>query len=440
MYFLVIEIIFIYSFANFRNTAVVETVVPYILLKTQHRYSTVREFALKTLATLILEDYLKFRGSLLIYVLAAMLDSQREIKELAIELIMKYTLEKNDIFLRTCLLECPFAFNGMPCFGQSLSSVSKSGNILKGKDKQPAREFIYRYMIRKVESVHLYMYLGNMTRLLDHIEKERTLLDQPDMQAAIVDFLYVCSEICVANEKQKKSFAKHTKDNQDGLEDGEPLLANTENNAEEETSGKGRKGKKNAPTISQALAMIEKIVPQIVSIDEQLRTINSSIFGPAIDRLCAEMCGHFEQIFEFAQPQSFWSKYRKGEKKLLPGTSPSTRQTKKQLLTRKAETCSSDMPPTRSRKINENDSGQFTMEDDLGSRKSGQSRSTSSRSTKNRQKKHAGSDYDSDSENDAVSICSRSTNGSRSSTTSNRIKTKRKSIGTPSSRKSVRHR
>lgn len=76
----------------FRNTAVVEAIVPYILMKTQHRYCNVREFAFKTLATLILEDYLKFRGTLLIYILAGILDQQREIKELAIELIMKYTL------------------------------------------------------------------------------------------------------------------------------------------------------------------------------------------------------------------------------------------------------------------------------------------------------------------------------------------------------------
>lgn len=406
-------------------------------MKTQHRYSTVREFALKTLATLILEDYLKFRGPLLIYVLAAMLDSQREIKELAIELVMKYTLEKNTIFLRTCLLECPFVFNGTSCFGQSQTDAAKSGNILKGKDKQSAREFIYRYMIRKVESVHLYMYFENLSRLLDHIDKERAQLDNPDRQAAVIDFLFVCSEICVANEKQKKNFTKLTKDTQEGLDDGETPLSNTENVAEDEGNGKGRRGKKNVPTISQALAMIEKLVPQIVSIDEKLRLINADAFSPALDRLCTQMCGHFEQIFEYAQPQSFWSKYRKGEGRLIPSAS-SSRQSKKNALSRKAENISTNVPPSRSRKMNENDSGQFTMEDDLSSRKSANSRST--RSGRAKRKSHAGSDYDSDS--DAASICSRSTNKSRSSTASgkSRKNSKGNSTGTPSSRKSVRHR
>lgn len=411
--------------------------VPFILLKTQHRYATVREFALKTLATLILEDYLKFRGALLIYVLAAMLDSQREIKELAIELIMKYTLEKNELFLRTCLLECPFVFNMMPCFGQTLANVSKSGNILKGKEKKSARELIYRYMIRKVDSVHLYMYLGNITRLLDHIEKERELLTLPDMQAAIVDFLYVCAEICIANEKEKKNFAKCSKDNQDGADDGEVALTSNEGVSEEDTSTKkGRRGKKNVPTITQALAVVEKIVPQIVSIDEKLKAINSNVFGPVLDRLCTEMCGHFEQIFEYAQPQSFWAKYKKGEKRPIV-TASTSRQSKKHSAARKVDEAPAAVLPTRSRKVEENDSGQFTMEDESLSRKSDQTQSMSARSGQSKHKKHAGSDYDSDSGSDARSESSRYSRRSKSRTP---CSSKRKSIETPSSRKSARHR
>lgn len=340
-------------------------------MKTQHQYANIREFAMKTLATLILEDYLKFRGTLLIYILAGMLDQQREIKELATELIMKYTLEKNNIFLRTCLLECPFVFNGCPCFGQSSSTVSPSGNILKGAAKRSAREFIYRYLIRKVETVYLYMYFGNIVRLLDHIEKEKSLAESIDMQAAIADFLYVCTEICIANEKQKKNLSKIVKDNQNsdgtGLEENE-ITATTSNEPETEPdadeSGKGRRGKKNQPTIAQSLVTVEKIVPLIATIDEKLRPMDPVMYGPVIDRLCNEMCIHFEALLEYGQPRKFWAKYLKNPNKVV--LVPATLKKLTKHTARKSSNIDhspSTSQQSKSRKDEENDSGQFTIEE-----------------------------------------------------------------------------
>lgn len=361
----------------------VEAVVPYILVKTQHRYPSIREFAFQTLATLILEDYLKFRGTLLIYILAGMLDQQREIKELATELIMKYTYEKSEIFLRTCLLECPFVFNGCPCFGQTTSSVSPSGNILKGPAKRPAREFIYRYLIKKVEPVYLYMYFGNITRLLEYIEKENDLEKSKETQAAVADFLYVCTEICIANEKQKKNVAKIVKEthNADGdmINDSEqPLSAQTNETEEAEmaavgdasaTGSKGRKGgggKKNMPTIAQALVAVEKIIPTIAVIDDKLRSI-SDAFGPIIDRLCVEICIHFDTLLEFAQPRSFWLKYQ-NQAKRTGSIAPASKQVQKSNPARPFS--GSPLPSTsnskksRLRNNKENDSGRFTIDDE----------------------------------------------------------------------------
>lgn len=353
-----------------RNTAVVEAVVPYILMKTQHHYANIREFALKTLATLILEDFLKFRGSLLIYVLAGMLDTQREIKELAAELIMKYTLEKNEIFMRTCLLECPFVFNGSPCFGQTMSNVTRSGNILKGMAKRPAREYIYRYFIRKVDSVYLYMYFGNVPRLLDHIEKENELSRSVDMQASLADFLYVCTEICIANEKQKKNLNKIAKENQNGedlLEDNEKLSApkDAPATADDEPDGatKGRRGKKNQPTITQALAVVEKIVPMIATIDEKLRPLNPTLYAPVIDRLCVEMCIHFEALLEYGQPRQFWAKYLQMAKNTSSTTANVSRQLSRASTSKKAEVVTTPTRMRKRRNDEENDSGQFTIED-----------------------------------------------------------------------------
>lgn len=449
-------------FPRSRNTAVVEAIVPYILLKTQHTFANIREFAMKTLATLILEDYLKFRGTLLVYVLAGMLDQKREIKELSTELIMKYTLEKNDIFLRTCLLECPFVFNSCSCFGQTTNQMSQSSNILKGPTKQPAREYIYRYLIRKVDSLHLYMYFGHLSRLADYIEKESRIADSSDIQASIVDFFFICTEICIANEKHKKNLAKIMKEKQpndeSALSDNElisqddAMASNSEIAvAETDTNSKGRRGKKNQPTMAQALAVVEKIVPHIVSIDAKLRPINGNLFGSAIDRLCNEMCIHFGSLLEYAQPRTFWAKYLKKAKKTAPSTSSKRASRAMSVVSESATSSPSTSRKSKSKKSEENDSGQFTIEDIDGDDSASQCtqssvKTTPTRSSKKSRKRYVssssgrGADDQSDissciGESESESVASTKQRASRSN------KRRQNSLPeTPSSRKTARHR
>lgn len=372
----------LFVFFPFRNTAVVETIVPYILMKTQHHYSNIREYAMKTLAALILEDYLKFRGSLLIYVLAALLDQQREIKELAVELIMKYTTEKSDIFLRTCLVECPFVFNSCPCFGQGVSGATRSGNILKGETNRGKREYIYSYLIRKIEAVHLYNYFGNIFRLHECLQKDPELLESNDFQSAITDLLFICSEICVVNEKQKKNLEKIVKENHDG----EGIAINEDDEAEAverataaaDAGGDGEKkkgrggGKNNQITLKQALATVEKIVPLISSIADSLCSANQTMFQPVLDKFCTQMCIHFESLLEYAQPRGFWAPYLKKAKQAAKESAP-PKPTKKAAAAQPPKVVAEVMQPPSSipsrtatpkpSKRKDVDSGHFTLDD-----------------------------------------------------------------------------
>lgn len=359
-------------------------------MKTQHHYSNIREFAMKTLAALILEDYLKFRGTLLVYILAGLLDQQREIKELAVELIMKYTLEKSDIFLRTCLVECPFVFNACPCFGQGNSGVTRSGSILKGVGKKGAREFIYQYLIRKIEPVYLYMYFNNVGRLHEFIQKEPAAIAKSnDYQSAIADFLFICCEICAVNEKQKKNLEKIFKESHDGEgitvnDDDDPGINDPEKSDENEKKGRG--SKKNQPTLKQSLAAVERIVPFISVIDNSLRQINQAMFEPILDKFCTDMCMHFESLFEYAQPREFWAPYLKKAKK--PSTATTTPRQSKRATAKVVEVMQPPSTPSRAEtpkpnKSKENDSGHFTLEDDddISSKKSGPSRRRASRAS-----------------------------------------------------------
>lgn len=331
---------------------------------------------MKTLAALILEDYLKFRGTLLIYILAGLLDQQREIKELAVELIMKYTLEKSEIFLRTCLVECPFVFNACPCFGHGNTGLSRSGSILKGATKKGAREYIYQYLIRKIEPVYLYMYFGNISRLHEFIQKDPTIAKSNDFQSAIADFLFICSEICVVNEKQKKNLEKIVKESHNGegitMNDDDDPAANEANPEKvDESEKKGRGGKKNnQPTLKQSLAAVEKIVPLISSIDTSLRSINQTLFDPVLDKFCTNMCIHFESLLEYAQPREFWAPFLKKAKKAPPAAPTTQPRQSKRAPSKRVEVMQPPSTPSRTEtakpsKSKENDSGRFTLEDDV---------------------------------------------------------------------------
>lgn len=312
-----------------RHTAVVETILPYILEKTQHRFTAVREYAIKNLAALILEDYLKFRGNLLIHVFAGLLDKERDIKDLVVELIMKYTSEKNEIFLRTCLLECPFVFNNCACFGQN-EHAAKS-KILMGASKKAAREHIYQYLLRKIDPIYLYMYFENMTRLLEFIEKVPSLAKAHDLQASVLDFLFICSQICVVNEKHKRNLEKIIKESHDGEGlsiDGQQKKDSTQETEGGENEKKGGRGnKKTGPTLTSSLAVVERILPSVAAIHGILQKTNPKYFNAALETLCDNMCTHFESLIEYAQPREFWQPLLKQAKQAQAAAKKTTRKT-----------------------------------------------------------------------------------------------------------------
>lgn len=280
------------------------------------------------LATLILEDYLKMRGSLLIYIMASFLDTVPQIRELAMELVMKYTLEKNEAFLCSCLLECPFVFNGCAYFGQSATVRSASENVLRGAENQAPREYIYRYLMKKIDSVQLYMYYGNFSKLAEYIEKSKTLRTSDDEQRAVVDFVFVCTEICSINAKHKRSVDKIVRATQNGEKpaaDEHQLEMEAEAAAAAEagvgnSSGRGGRSKKTQMTMAQSLVVVERVVPHIVQVTKEVLDINIERFETLTSKLCSEMCGHFEAIFEYAQPRKFWTKYMEIAKKKAPSS------------------------------------------------------------------------------------------------------------------------
>lgn len=309
----------------------VESVLPYMLAKTQHRYHAIRYCALQCITDLVRDDYLKLRGSILIYMLAALIDPHAATAEIAFELLLKYTAERNEILLRSCLLECPFVLNSysyhenLDMFGGN-AAANTDVNLPKsllGNTMRTNRERIYRFFVMRIESVHCYMYFENFHMITDKI-KHDPLIRSANGLSAVQDILFILTEICRAKEKRARG-RKTADGSGDEDNDGEgvnseetpPTTSATTAQVVAAKGGRGGAGKR-GPTIEQALSVVEKVIPTIATLDRQLREINKEIFGTVMDVLCTAICDHFPALTDLALPQKFWTKYRRQRTRATP--------------------------------------------------------------------------------------------------------------------------
>lgn len=314
------KIVIYKKFYCFRHTSVVQRVLPNVLAKTQHNYHEIRNCSLQVIATLVMDDFIKFRGVILIYILAAILDKTPEISQLASELILKYTAERNEILIRTCLLECAFVLNGYTYFDNFGIFSSSDFNLpspLTGDDNRSGRQFIYRFFIYNIDTIYCYFYFENFHMILDKLKTE-TLMKTPEGLDSVKDFLYICTQICIIKEKSKKKLNESSADNNDGDNEDEPRPPTPpapapETTQDPNTTKKTRSHK--GPTIEKALMVVEKVIPMICELNNTLYEINHS-FVDCIDSLCSAICEHFDNITDFAQPRPFWAKYKKDKPRL----------------------------------------------------------------------------------------------------------------------------
>ncbi|XP_037051958.1 uncharacterized protein LOC119085627 isoform X2 [Bradysia coprophila] len=290
-----------------KYTQLVESVISSVLLKTQSQSEKVRKCAIETLASLILEDYLKFRGSLLLYVLAATADQKTNIARLAHELIIKFANEKNAILIRSCLRECPFAFND--CKLVDNSEMFGSDLCLKSplKSKLDDRRYIYRFLVHNLEVINCYTYFENFSTIKDRLSK-KGFQKSPELVESIQDFLYICEHICKSKEIPK---SKTADTGIEGDEDGE--TAGPSKGPEEAASSAPttRKRNRQQTTLPEAMVVVEKAISRFPELSDTLAKLDAS-FKTSFDQICYAIGEHFGDSIKYF-PNSFWDKYRKSK-------------------------------------------------------------------------------------------------------------------------------
>lgn len=278
-----------------------------MLLKTQSNSEQVRKCAIETLASLILEDYLKFRGSLLLYVLAATADKKNNIARLAHELIIKFANEKNAILIRSCLRECPFAFND--CKLVDNSEMFGADLCLKSplKTKCDERRYIYRFLVHNLEVINCYTYFENFSTIKDRLTK-KGFVKSPELLASIQDFLYICEHICKSKEMPKSKTAETGADGEN--DDGE--TAGPSNGAEVAAAvPTGGKRNRQQTTLPEAMVVVEKAISRFPELSTTLVELDAD-FKTTFEKICFAIGEHFGDSIKYF-PNLFWDKYRKAK-------------------------------------------------------------------------------------------------------------------------------
>lgn len=94
-----------------KHTQIVESIVARVLRKLKSPYEVNRMETFKCFEKLVLQDQLKLRGSLLLALLASLLDDSEEVSSRAADFFTEFLAKKNPALFQKCLIECPFVFN-----------------------------------------------------------------------------------------------------------------------------------------------------------------------------------------------------------------------------------------------------------------------------------------------------------------------------------------
>ncbi|XP_055837602.1 uncharacterized protein LOC129906003 [Episyrphus balteatus] len=297
-----------------KHTQIVETILERILEKLSSPFLINRLETFKSFASLVLQDQLKLRGSLLLAMLGVILDENQDLSDKAMAFFTEFIASKNPALFHKCLIECPFVLNEYPNFeGLDTFTENMIKSPLKGDDKRKTRNKLYDHFMQSIDDVHLIMYFNNLKILAEKSQNDHHI-ESPEGTALVSDILFILKRIC---QKERKEVDHQQAE--DGNDEQGDISENPSADPAPSTSnatpvqGKGRGKRRHVVTMADALTTLEKSIVHVITISENLSTKNDLI-KKSIDELAKALAQHFPNIIDFAQPAEFWNKYRQSVK------------------------------------------------------------------------------------------------------------------------------
>ncbi|CAD7000098.1 unnamed protein product [Ceratitis capitata] len=305
-----------------KHTQIVERIIVHVLAKLFSPYVVNRIETFKCFEKLVLQDQLKLRGSLLLALMAAILDENRELATRACEFFAEFLSKKNSTLFQKCLIECPFVFNEFKDF-DGLDSFSDTGikSPLKGEEKRKSRQLLYNHLMTSVDEVNLVLYFGQL-KLISEKSLRDASMKTPEGIALLKDVLFILKRVCQLIKEQKSTTENKDDEGENDKTDDATAEANeataleglgvgkTPATAPTGSTGRGRGRRREVVTMPDALNILEKSLIFIPTIHKCFTAHSDDALQKAFDDLGHALAKRFPNLVQYAQPAGFWRKYR----------------------------------------------------------------------------------------------------------------------------------
>lgn len=298
-----------------KHTSTVAPVFKEIIFKLHSQNEEIRMCALSNIYDLVMQDFIKMKGRVLLNFLACLVDKNELIQLKSQAAILSYTNDKNQNLLYTCFLESVFLFNDFiqtENFGVfPLDEIDRNYKLLYGPENRDARHELYFFFVQNIHDlneVHLLMLLKQINVIKEKLEKKKFKKSSNGVEV-FRDLLLIFKMICDKRGESKMTVHKgegkeYADDNDEGDEPAQQSTAAPQ---------KGGRKNKNAMTVNDAVPIIEKMISVYPAFVDLLKDYDKSLES-SIDDLTRSIVDNFPTFLEFSKPESFWYKAQKPSK------------------------------------------------------------------------------------------------------------------------------
>ncbi|EFN86812.1 Condensin-2 complex subunit D3 [Harpegnathos saltator] len=153
-----------------RFTALVEPYLPDMCVSMKDPSPAVREAIVVIFIQLLLEDFIKIKGSFFFHILTMLLDTDNMIRELTIFLIEERLLKKNKMLISQQFLESIYYYNNynVPSTfcGYRMCDTKKKILTMPGKANRDKRNVVYKFMLDHLDPPAKFQLVVKLTKYI----------------------------------------------------------------------------------------------------------------------------------------------------------------------------------------------------------------------------------------------------------------------------------
>uniref|UniRef100_A0A182NNB9 Uncharacterized protein n=1 Tax=Anopheles dirus TaxID=7168 RepID=A0A182NNB9_9DIPT len=295
-----------------RHTSLVDSSISSVIGQLSSQYLTVRSVALNNLNELILQDYVKMRGAVLLNILKLIIDEDEHIAAQAFYVIQLYVNSKNEKLLKVSLLECVYVFNNYLQYAESgmfpASKIDNDHCDLAGNDEESLRKrcAIYDFFVENIDDVSLLKLLKNVNKIHQQLAQGK-YVECSQGVSTLIDLLYVFKCMSGVRNRDKARSSKNvgTKDDETNLDS---QLAD-----EGPSSKRSRLKATQAQNDIEVTTIVEKMIAVYYSFQQEARKYvqkleptQMDLVNIRLEDLAVTIAENFRTLVEFAKPMNFW--------------------------------------------------------------------------------------------------------------------------------------